>query len=87
MNKVELFNESTLLIVNYCFFFFLDSQDDYNLKYNVGWLLVSITLLNTFINIVIVAITSGQIILIWIKNKYFRKGTNVNYKVKKYLKA
>ena len=58
LNQLECFNESTLLIVNYCFLFFLDQEHSYEMKSNIGWLLIGISALNTTVNLVIIIYTS-----------------------------
>lgn len=54
MNKIEIFNEATFLVVCYCFLLFLDQQDSYEMKYLVGWLLIGISCINTGANFLVI---------------------------------
>ena len=63
LNKLECFNEVTLLIVSYCFLFFLEQIDSPELKGYVGWFLIGITVFNTLMNILIVIYSSIKIVI------------------------
>jgi len=60
MNKVELFNERTLYMVCYPVLMFLvGSESD---KYDLGWLLIGLIVVNIGINIfIMVVVTSLKI--------------------------
>ncbi len=50
LNALEIINEAVVLVIGYLFITLSDLVSDDTLKYNVGWVIVGITLLNIFIN-------------------------------------
>lgn len=54
LNNIEIFNEITFIIECYSFFFFLKEDIEEDIKITIGWFVILITVLNTFINVLIV---------------------------------
>lgn len=50
LNKMEIFNESTILLLAYLTFGFSDYQDDPEAIFNVGWAYCGIIIANILIN-------------------------------------
>ena len=54
INNIEIFNEITFIIASYSFFFFLNENIEEHIKVMIGWLLISLSVINTFLNVLIV---------------------------------
>ncbi len=50
LNKMEIFNELTLLILSYFLFFFTDFVPSVYMRYTLGWAFIFITVLNIAVN-------------------------------------
>lgn len=51
LNKLELFNESCILLISYTMFVFTDFQEDPGVKFEFGWLFCGAILTTLFVNI------------------------------------
>ncbi len=67
-NHLEIFNEICILIASYHLLGFTDFVEDPQIKYNMGWSIIIISLLNITVNILII-IWSG---LVTAKNVFIR---------------
>jgi hypothetical protein len=56
LNKLELFNEVSTLIISYHLFLFTDYLTDVTLQYQLGYALIVFTCFNVFINILTIFI-------------------------------
>ena len=55
LNKLEVFNELCILLVNYHLIFFTDFiPNDPLLKYQIGWSIMSISTLSIVVNMIII---------------------------------
>ena len=50
MNRIEIFNEITLLVLSYFLFFFTDFVPSVYMRYTLGWVFISITVFNIAVN-------------------------------------
>jgi hypothetical protein len=53
LNMIEIFNEFCILVAAYHLFAFTDYLDDVRIKYNGGWSLIVITIINIIVNLFI----------------------------------
>jgi hypothetical protein len=49
-NKIEIFNESCILVIGLFLCLFTDFLADSNIQYNIGWIVILIVLLNITVN-------------------------------------
>ena len=54
-NRLEIFNESCILLTNYHLYLFTDFTPDSDLQYRVGWSVLGIFCTNIITNMIIVA--------------------------------
>lgn len=54
MNKLEMFNETCILIVSYHLFLFTDFVINAEIRYALGWSLIGVTLSNISINMLVI---------------------------------
>jgi hypothetical protein len=65
-NNLELFNEICILAASYHLIIFTDFVDDLDIKYQAGWSLIAITLINLIGNLTLVFIENYKSIkLFW----------------------
>jgi hypothetical protein len=50
LNKIEIFNEITLLVLSYFLFFFTDFVPSVHMRYALGWAFIFIAVLNIAVN-------------------------------------
>jgi len=55
-NAIDLFNEATLLWVNYTMTSFTDWMSDGDMRFNLGWSLIAVTIFNILINMLVLAV-------------------------------
>jgi hypothetical protein len=55
LNAMEIFNEACLLLASYHVFLFTDFSPDPVFRYNFGWSLVVLTLVNLLVNLLMMA--------------------------------
>jgi hypothetical protein len=55
LNTIEIFNEGCLLLALYHVYLFTEYSPDPGFRYNVGWALIILTLLNMLFNLVVIA--------------------------------
>ena len=53
LNAMEIFNEGCLLLASYHVYLFTDHSRDPGFRYNVGWSLIVLTLVNMLFNLVV----------------------------------
>ena len=74
MNILEIFNELCLILIGYHLFLFTEYVSDPTLKYNIGWSIITVTMLNIIVNIAIMLLsTMMSIIQALLGFKIFRK--------------
>jgi len=54
LNKMEFFNELSVLIASYIILLFSPFLDDYNLIYKMGWLMIGIVSFNLIVNMLVI---------------------------------
>eukprot|EP00347_Sterkiella_histriomuscorum_P010505 403376025 len=81
----EIFNEFTLLTISYFLIVFIEIVSDYQLRYDIGWYVVVVTLFNIFTNWISMAFTVVLTIKEKIREKCKKKQqANFDNKVQKY---
>mmetsp|Transcript_12135 Transcript_12135/g.11984 ORF Transcript_12135/g.11984 Transcript_12135/m.11984 type:complete len:123 (+) Transcript_12135:161-529(+) len=90
---LEVFNELSILVASYNLIFFTDAYDDPDFQYKVGYFLISITVFNIAVNILIIllgTVKSVKLLLelfcYWL-NKTFRKKKDRGNKVTPFSKS
>eukprot|EP00347_Sterkiella_histriomuscorum_P009613 403340537 len=71
----EIFNEFTLLTISYFLIVFIEIVSDYQLRYDIGWYVVVVTLFNIFTNWISMAFTIVLTIKEKLKEKCKKKQT------------
>jgi len=57
-NRIEIFNELTVLIISEMTTIFVDGYVSMDLKFQTGWAIIMMATFNIFLNIIIVAVSS-----------------------------
>lgn len=83
LNRLEIFNETSVLLVSYHLYYFTDFIDDPVLKYEIGWMIIAVTLLNIVVNIGVIVWLVIKSLSVVIK-KLFYKCKYSKPNVKKY---
>ena len=75
LNYMEVFNEICVLIATYHLFLFTDFVPDPELRYNIGWSIIGVTLVNIVVNMLVMFwSTINQLKLMFKKlAAYYRK--------------
>ena len=56
--RLEIFNELSILSINYHLFLLTDFNADFDLQYNVGWSILLVTAINIVVNMSYIIIIS-----------------------------
>ncbi len=73
MNRMEIFNEFCILLAATHLFWFTDFVADPEIQYQYGWSLIAVSVLNIFVNMLIMVLMSFRSLklLYWkLRNKY-----------------
>ena len=54
--RFEVYNEVTILLVSYCYIINIELVQDASLRYNIGWVAISIIITNFIVNLINVII-------------------------------
>ena len=57
-NKLEMFNETCIMIISYHLFAFTSYLDNPYIRYNLGYIVISIVTLNLLINMLLLLVTT-----------------------------
>ena len=68
--KIELFNECTVIFACYHLLTFTDWIGDFEVKFQLGWSLIAVVILNVLINFTIVSIIALRDIVNSARTKY-----------------
>jgi hypothetical protein len=85
LNYLDIFNEICLLGIGYHLTFFTEYESNFSIRYNVGWSVIMLTLLNFLVNAIVIFIESFIRLKVAIKRLYSRyfkskaKKTHRNY--------
>ena len=83
LNKMEIFNESTLLMSSYFMFLFTDFVDDANMRSKLGWVYIGVIGLLIVVNFGCMIIKVYQMVSEKIRNLW---GKYQQYKIYKAIK-
>ena len=74
LNRMEIFNELTLLVISYSLFSFTEFIPDVEFRYSLGWGFIAIVAFNITINWVALMYRIIRTIVIIVKNYLVRRG-------------
>lgn len=57
-NRLEVFNESCVMILGSIMFLYTPFVKDSDVKFNIGWIMIAITVLQILVNLIIMTIMS-----------------------------
>ena len=66
----EIYNEFTVLIISVSLLCYIDNIEDDNARYNFGWVLTGLIMINIFANLLNIIATTSLKLVSYIKTKY-----------------